>query len=174
MFLVTVSEEHVLKDLAMTIRNKKLGNFKKWGLNPLLPQRKPKETHEAAAKRFFRETGWSNNVSGYFPEILSWWEQVGTKYTTVLSKRLNIKIPSKISVYLIPFGPGGSFCPKSNSIWMRLNPGDSKEWWQHVILHELTHILCFADFSEAHADREKKVNDFMKKTLSDMFLIGLI
>ena len=169
---IIISLEQVLIDLATTAKN--LKNYKRWGLVPILPPRKnKKETLEKAAKRFWLETNWFKMVQVMVPKIRKWWEDVGSKFSESLADELSVEEPPIYYVVLIPFGPGGGFNVQYPAVYVRISDVENNKWWQHVIIHEISHILYSMSAKDkkkkfSHKEREKIVNRLMNRTLRKM------
>lgn len=168
---IIVSLDQTLKDLELTLKNFNDGNFRKWGLTPVLPIRKnANETYQDAAKRFWQESNWVENVQLVIPKINKWWNKVGRAFASSLAVDLGVGEPEKYNIILIPFGPGGSYNHSISAIYVRINDFEKDPWWQHVIVHELTHLLSFNSEDPNHQKNEKRVNEIMKQKLAEFGL----
>ncbi len=173
---IIISLKQTLSDLKLTLKNFKSGNFKKWGLTPILPTRKEgDESYEEAAMRFWNESSWKEDIKQVIPRIKKWWQEIGGRFAESVAKDLKVSEPGVYNIVLTPFGPGGSYNAKRSTIYVRITKfNNNNEWWQHVLAHEIVHLLsAYLDLKD-HNSNEKRVNKLMKKKLIEFGLEKLI
>ncbi len=169
LFNIAIDKKEILLDLELTIYNHTNGNYKKWGLNPILPDLKNHKNYIDSANFFLLDSDWSKKTTAIIPEIKSWCNSKGKEYTLLLCKKLNIQPPKLINVFLIPFGPGGSYYPDGNAIRVRIRQHHNTKWWQHVIVHEITHLINFyINENSDHNQNEKNTNILMEDVLKEL------
>ena len=171
---IIISLDQTLKDLELTLKNLNNGNFAKWNLTPILPVPKNEnETYQDAAKRFWQDSGWIEGVQVVIPKIEKWWSEIGGMFASSLAIDLGVIEPEKYNIILIPFGPGGSYNNFISGVYVRITDFEKDSWWQHVIVHEITHLLSFSLENPNHQKNENRVNELMKKKLIEFGLGNL-
>jgi hypothetical protein len=174
-FIISIDHEQIMRELKSSIQNEENGNFEKWDLDPHLPNKNDTENYFEAAERFLATSNWPEKTHNIIPDIQKWVDDFGQKYTLTLCKELNIDPPTHINIYLVPFGPGGSYFPKTKSIRVRIDQSTNQEWWRHVIIHEITHIInSFHNENPDHEKNEEKVNAIAMRILTRLGMTNLI
>lgn len=171
---IKISDEQIIADLNLSIKNFENGNFKKWGLKAIMPEIENNESYNQAAIRFLKESNWKENVEKLFPKIEKWWNDIGGKLIESLANDLKVEEPDKYIIYPVPFGPGGSYNAKQSAIYIRIRQFENNEWWQHVLVHEITHLLSVNIEEKDHKKNEEQVNKIMKEKLIEFNLDNLI
>lgn len=167
---IVIAEAEILNDLELTLKNHFAGNFEKWGLKPVLPETQTGDTYQQAAVRFLKNSDWISRVEQIVPKIEAWWDNDGSRFASLMAQKLGISQPKVFIIFPVPFGPGGSYNLNNNGIYVRIREFDNNEWWQHVIVHELTHILASNIEVVDHVENEIRVNGIIKEVLNDLGL----
>ncbi|TSC91110.1 MAG: hypothetical protein CEN90_658 [Parcubacteria group bacterium Licking1014_17] len=173
---VIISFKPILKHLLeVVVKSLEAGNYKKWGLNPILPPRlSDNEDYGVAAERFWNESGWSDRVQPLVPKINDWWNKFGAKFTESLSADLKVIEPEKYYIILTPFGPGGSYNTSQSAIYVRITDPNDNLWWQRVIVHEIAHLVSVKQENKDHARNEDRINKIVREKLEAMGMTELL
>ncbi len=160
---IIISWDGIKRELEMTLKNHHHGNFKRWGLKPILPPRRSRESYINAAKRYYQESDRKNKIQSIIPEMEAWWDREGYLLSKKASEITRISEPSIYYVILTPFGPGGGYNKLANTVFIRITSLDNSDWWKKVIIHEVAHILNGSKLQKVHKENERKINEIVRK-----------
>lgn len=162
---IIIAWEGIKRELSLTLKNNRNGNFKRWGLKPILPKRERAESYLSAAKRYYFTSDWKNEIQGVALKINNWWKKDGRYLSEKIAKELGVKEPDIYRIIMTPFGPGGGYDKSIDAVFLRINDINNDGWWKHVILHEIAHLLKSEEHNQDHQKNEEAVNSIVKKIL---------
>ncbi|HPN81158.1 MAG TPA: hypothetical protein PK619_01795 [bacterium] len=159
---IIISWEGIKREFSLTLKNYRNGNFRRWGLKPILPARKKAESYLSAAKRYYLTSDWKDEMQRVIPKINNWWQKDGRHLSKKIARAIGVKEPNIYNIIITPFGPGGGYDKSIKAIFLRITDINNNGWWKHVILHEIAHLLKPEEYNQNHRKNEDAVDSIVK------------